>query len=213
MGYMKNLAIEQRESGRRRHRGSRSTSRIPFVSEQERERYLQEWKDNMVTYWQERIDKLRVIDSGNLRSSIEAALLLQNANAVITHSFPAYGKYADDGTGREFTNGGYVDSLGRSYESSRGKQTWLEGQLPFLLPGGENYREEHGLNKPKKVGPAWGGRVAGGHPRIPKPWFWSKYYASRMVLNELEQQFFGTEYQGMFTTALDEVMGQTRMIL
>lgn len=209
MGYMKNLAIERRESQRKRS----GHSRRPFVSSQERERYMSEWTENMKKYWQERIDKLRVIDSGNLRSQIEGHLLLQGAAATITHSFPAYGKYAEDGTGREFTNTGYTDSLGRYYASSRGVSTWGEGQLPFLLPGGENYREEHGLNKPKKVGPAWGGRVAGGYPRIPKPWFWSKYYASRMVLNELEQQYFGDQYMGLFTTALDEVMNRTRVIL
>lgn len=208
MGYMKNLAIERRESGRRRS----GYGRRPFVSAEERERYLREWAENMKVYWQERIDLLRVIDSGNLRSQIEGALLLQGASATITHSFPAYGKYADDGTGREFTNTGYTDSLGRHYSSSRGVNTWGDGQLPFLLPGGEEYREEHGLNKPKRVGPAWGGRVAGGHPRQPKPWFWSKYYASRMVLNELEQQYFGREYLGMFTTVLDEVFNRVRIM-
>lgn len=210
MGYMKNLAIERRESGRNRRSGH---SRKPFVSHQERDRYLKEWKDNMITYWRERIDKLRVVDTGNLRSQIEGALLLQGANAVITHSFPAYGKFADDGTGREFNNDGYTDSLGRHYSSSRGVNVWGDGQLPFLLPGGEEYRREHGLDKPKKVGPAWGGRVAGGHPRQPKPWFWSKYYASRMVLNELEQEYFGQQYMGMFTTALDEVFRRTRVML
>ncbi|MCR4602439.1 MAG: hypothetical protein K5683_02750 [Prevotella sp.] len=167
----------------------------------------------MVAYWRERIDKLRVIDTGNLRSSIEGALLLQGATSTITHSFPAYGKYAEDGTGREFNNDGYTDSLGRHYTSSRGVNVFADGQLPFLLPGGEQYRMDHGLDKPKKVGPAWGGRVAGGHPRQPKPWFWNKYYASRMVLNELEQQFFGDSYKGIFTTALDEVFNKTRMIL
>ena len=206
MGYMKNLAIELRESGRSRR------SRHRTVQWEDRERHLQAWKDNMVVYWKERIDKLRVIKSGNLRSRIEGELLLRGAEATITHSFPAYGKYVDDGTGREFSDEGYVDSLGRTYESSRGKGTWQSGQLPFLLPGGEDYREEHGLNKPKKVGPAWGGEKAGGHPRKAKPWFWRKYYASRMVLGELEQEFFGNQYQGMLTAALDEVFSRTRMI-
>lgn len=203
MGYMKNLAVSRREAGRRH--------RVP--QEEDRERYLQAWKDNMVAYWKERIDKLRVIDTGNLRSRIEGELLLQGAKATITHSFPAYGKYIDDGTGREFTNTGYTDSLGRTYSSSRGGEgTWNSGQLPFLLPGGEQYREEHGLDKPKKVGPAWGGRKAGGHPRKAKPWFWRKYYASRMVLNDLEQEFFGEQYMGMLTTALDEVFQKTRTL-
>ena len=34
-----------------------------------------------------------------------------------------------------------------------------------------------------------------------------------MVLNELEQQYFGDQYMGLFTTALDEVMNRTRVIL
>ena len=210
MGYYKNLAIEQKFRSRRK---SRSTSRIEYVSEQERQRYLQEWTNNMVRYWQERIDLQRAIDTGNLRSQIEGALLLQSANAMITFQFPAYGKYLDDGTGREFSNTGYTDSLGRVYDTSRGKDTWDSGQLPFLLPGGESYREEHGLDKPKKVGPAWGGRIAGGHPRQPRPWYYNKYWASRQVLNELERDYFGTQYQGMFTTALDEVFRQTKIIM
>ena len=207
MGLMKNLAIEEYENRRRGHKKY-------APSERTREKYLQEWTDNMVTYWQERINKLRVVDTGKLYSSIEARLLLDGAKAAIRHSFPAYGKYVDDGTGREFTNTGYVDSMGRYFASSRGGEgTWNSGQLPFLLPGGEEYRREHGLDKPRKVGPAWGGRVAGGHPREKKPWFFSKYYASRMVLNELEQQYYGNEYLGMMTTAIDEVMSRTRVIL
>ena len=207
MGLMKNLAIEEYENRRRGHKKY-------APSERTREKYLQEWTDNMVTYWQERIAKLRAVDTGNLNSSIEARLLLDGAKAAIRHAFPAYGKYVDDGTGREFTNTGYVDSLGRYYASSRGGGgTRNSGQLPFLLPGGEEYRREHGLDKPRKVGPAWGGRVAGSHPREKKPWFFSKYYASRMVLNELEQQYYGNEYLGMMTTAIDEVMSRTRVIL
>ena len=119
-----------------------------------------------------------------------------------------YGKYADDGTGREFTNTGYTDSLGRHYESSR----QADGTLPFLLPGGEQYREEHGLNKPKKVGPKWKGRVAGGHPRRANEWFYRKYYASRMVLNEMERDFYGNTYMGMMTTAHDELFSQVRVM-
>ena len=203
MGYMKNLAVSRREAGRRRR----------TIPQEERNRYLEAWTDNMVTYWKERIDKLRVLNTGNLRSRIEGELLLQGAKDTITHTFPAYGKFMDDGTGREFTNTGYTDSLGRTYSSSRGGEgTWNGGQLPFLLPGGEQYREEHGLDKPKKVGPAWGGRKAGGHPRMPKPWFWRKYYASRMVLNDLEQDYFGQQYQGMLTTALDEAFRQVRVL-
>lgn len=206
MGLMKNLKIEEYENRRRGHKKY-------APSMETRERYLREWTNNMVTYWQERIAKLRATDTGNLYSSIEAQLILEGAKTAIRHSFPAYGKYVDDGTGREFTNDGYVDSLGRYYASSRGGEgTWNSGQLPFLLPGGEQYRADHGLDKPKRVGPAWGGRIAGGHPREKKPWYFSKYYASRMVLNDLEREFFGNQYLGMMTTAIDEVFNRVRVL-
>jgi len=95
--------------------------------------------------------------------------------------------------------------MGRIYTSSR----LTDGTLPFL---DDQYRREHGLDKPKRVGPAWGGRIAGGHPRKPKPWFWSKYYASRMVLNEMEQKFYGDAYLGMLTTGLDALTGRVRVL-
>lgn len=205
MGLMKNLAIERRESGRRRHASAR-------LQQEDRERYINEWAANMVTYWRERIVRLQVKDTNALNASIQYDLLLQGAKATIRHSFLWYGKYVDDGTGREFNNDGYTDSMGRYYESSRGKGTWNEGQLPFLLPGGEEYRAQHGLDKPKRVGPAWGGRVAGGHPRQAKPWYFKKYIASKYVLNELEQDFWGKSYQGMLTQAIDLVMDRVRVM-
>ena len=82
MGYMKDLSIKRREARRLGHGRT--------LQVEDRERYLKEWTDNMKTYWRERIDMLRVIDTGSLRSQIEGALMLQGANAVITHSFPAY---------------------------------------------------------------------------------------------------------------------------
>lgn len=186
---------------RRRHSSSR-------VSEDELRRFEEGWTKMMVTIWQEKLQLLQVDDTGSLRASIEARALLDGAKKSIEHAFLEYGKFADDGTGREFTNTGYTDSLGRHYESSR----QADGTLPFLLPGGEDYRREHGLDKPKKVGPAWGGRVAGGHPRRANEWFYRKYYASRMVLNELEQQYYGNAYLGMMATGLDELTGQLRVL-
>ena len=186
---------------RRRH----ASSRIP---EDELKKFEEGWAKMMVTIWQEKLQLLQVNDTGSLKGSIEAKILLEGAKKSIEHSFLAYGKYADDGTGREFTNTGYTDSLGRHYTSSR----QADGTLPFLLPGGEEYRAEHGLDKPKKVGPAWRGRVAGGHPRRANEWFYRKYYASRMVLNEMEQQFYGSQYLGMLSTAIDELTGQLRVL-
>lgn len=197
MGLMKNLAIERREQRRRgRYRSSRAGAMI------ELERFRREWTHNMVTYWQERIDKLRINDSGQLRSSI-MGMIHSGPSTTIEHSFLVYGIYVSNGVGREF---------GSNWESRGGEGTWNAGQLPFLLPGGEAYREKHGLDKPKKVGPAWGGRVAGGHPREKKDWFFKKYYSSRMVLNEMEAAAYGKEYQGMMTQAFDELFQRVRVL-
>ena len=141
------------------------------ISEEERLKWERQWTDNMVVYWRERIDKLRVNDTGAMRSSIKG-VLLPSPKTTIEHSFLLYGLCVSEGVGREFGKG-YTDSLGRHFGSSRGGEgTWASGQLPFLLPGGEEYREEHGLDEPKKVGPRWGGRVAGGHQRPKKEWFY-----------------------------------------
>lgn len=207
MGYGGWDERELQQARRMERRGRGRSSSVG--SEEELKRFEEGWAEMMVTIWQEKMQLLQVEDSGSLKSSIEAKALLEGAKKTIQHSFLAYGKYADDGVGREFTNTGYTDSLGRHYASSR----QADGTLPFLLPGGEEYRAEHGLDKPKKVGPAWGGRVAGGHPRKAKEWFYRKYYASRMVLNELERDYYGNAYLGTMTVALDEVMGQTRIVL
>ena len=144
---------------------SRQLSRRKNLPHAMRELQLmeQEITRNQVIYWQERIDKLRINDTGALRSSI-VGMVHSGPVTTIEHSFLLYGIHVSNGVAREFGRG-YTDSLGRTYTSNRGGEgTWNEGQLPFLLPGGEQYRRDHGLDKKKKVGPAWGGRKAGGRP-------------------------------------------------
>ena len=196
MGLMKNLAIERYENRRRGYRSSRAGAMI------ELERFRRQWTDNMVRYWQERIDKMKINDTGQLRSSI-MGMIHQGPSTTIEHSFLVYGIYVSNGVGREF---------GSNWNSRGGEGTWNSGQLPFLLPGGEAYRAKHGLDKPKKVGPAWGGRVAGGHPREKRDWFFRKYASSRMVLNEMEAAAYGEAYQGMLTQAVDTLMHRTRFL-
>lgn len=202
MGYMKDMATRRQQMSR--------NGRVQALSELER--FRQQWTRNMVSYWQERIDKLRISDSGRLRSSITGMMHQGNTMTTIEHSFLVYGKYISDGVGREFGHG-YTDSMGRTYTSSRGGEgTFTAGQLPFLLPGGEAYRKEHGLDRPRRVGPAWGGRMAGGKPRTNRDWFFRKYYSSRMVLNEMEAAAYGQAYQGMLVQAVDALMGTLRVV-
>lgn len=77
-----------------------------------------------------------------------------------------------------------------------------DGDLDFL---NKQYRAERELDKPKKVGPAWGGRVAGGVPIGRRDWFSAKYYASVMKLNEHEASFYGDAYNGLMASALTEI--------
>ena len=76
------------------------------------------------------------------------------------------------------------------------------GYLKFL---GDEYRRDNNLEKPKKVGPAWGGRIAGGEPKGCRDWFSKKYYSSVMKLNEHEASFYGDRYNGLMASALTEI--------
>lgn len=167
----------------------------------ELEKFEQGWTKEMITYWRERLLKVRAYNTGALYKSFTGSI---HGN-TIEHKFLLYGIYVAAGVGREFGKG-YTDSLGRTYESSRGGEGTLnDGQLPFLLPGGYKYRMDHGLNKKKKVGPAWGGEVAGGKPRQKRDWFSKKYYSSIMVLGEVEASFYGEAYMGLVADALDDM--------
>ena len=90
MGYMKRMAENRQQSYRR--------GRVQAMSELEL--FRKQWTQNMVRYWQERIDKLRIHDSGALRSSI-TGMLHSGPITTIEHSFFVYGKYISDGVGND----------------------------------------------------------------------------------------------------------------
>ena len=182
-------------------------------NEKELQKFEQEWTDNMSVYWRERMERLRVIDTGALYSSV-VGLLHPGSPTTIEHRFLMYGKYVSEGVGRNFL-----------------KSKRADGTIPFLLPGGEDYRKENRLDKPRRIGPAWrrsrnspgdsSNHEAGGRPMKFNPttgkyeerdWFFRKYYASRMNLNEFEAEYYGKTYQGMLTQGIDEVMNQVRVL-
>ena len=182
-------------------------------NEKELQKFEQEWTDNMSVYWRERMERLRVIDTGALYSSV-VGLLHPGSPTTIEHRFLMYGKYVSEGVGRNFL-----------------KSKRADGTIPFLLPGGEDYRKENRLDKPRRIGPAWrrsrnspgdsSNHEAGGRPMKFNPatgkyeerdWFFRKYYASRMNLNEFEAEYYGKTYQGMLTQGIDEVLNQVRVL-
>ena len=182
-------------------------------NEKELQKFEQEWTDNMSVYWRERMERLRVIDTGALYSSV-VGLLHPGSPTTIEHKFLMYGKYVSEGVGRNFL-----------------KSKRADGTIPFLLPGGEDYRKENRLDRPRRIGPAWrrsrnspgdsSNHEAGGRPMKFNPttgkyeerdWFFRKYYASRMNLNEFEVASYGKTYLGMLTQGIDEVMNQVRVL-
>lgn len=61
-------------------------------------KYEKGWTDNMGTYWRERMERLRTIDTGALYSSIKGHLE-QGTVTTIEHNFLQYGIYVAAGVG------------------------------------------------------------------------------------------------------------------
>lgn len=167
----------------------------------ELQQYERGWSNEMVTIWREKLGFLRVIDTGRLYSSV-AGMVHPGPNTTIEHKFMLYGLYVAAGVGHEFRH----DNM---------------GDLPFL---GAGYRQEHNLDKPKAVGPAWSGAslhfphdekgrvIAGGKPLKPRDWYVRKYIYSIKRLNEAEMQFYGYAYQGLLSSGLDAIFNNSGAI-
>lgn len=151
--------------------------------------YEEGWTKAMPIYWREKLLSLGVYDTGKLYRSLTGSINVNHTE--IMHKFLEYGIYVEAGTGKEFTKG----SEGRN----------AQGQLKIL---DDSYREEHGLNKRRKVKGKW----VGGHPREKKPWFALKYYSSVMRLSEFEANYYGEAYNGLLSTALQDIFGNTGIV-
>lgn len=159
-------------------------------------KYEKGWTDNMADYWRERMERLRTIDTGALYASIKGHIE-QGTVTTIEHAFLQYGIYVAAGVGPAHRWKKWTDAQGGQKIPRTN-----EGDLDFL---NKQYRAEHDLDKPKKVGPAWGGRLAGGEPIGRRDWFSAKYYSSIMKLNEHEASFYGDAYNGLVASALTEI--------
>ena len=159
-------------------------------------KYHKGWANAMGVFWRERMEKLRTIDTGALYSSITERIE-EVSVTTIEHNFLQYGIYVAAGVGPAHEWFKWTKAQGGvKIHRING------GDLNFL---GEEYRKEQGLDEPRKVGPAWGGRIAGGKPKGRRDWFSQKYYSSVMRLNEREADFYGETYNGLMATALDEI--------
>lgn len=132
--------------------------------------YEKAWTNKMVQIWEEKLLMLGVYSSGALVGSLSSAV----QGDLMTFRFLQYGIYVDSGVGYAYKGHG--------------------GDIEFL---GEAYRELHGLNEPRKVGPAWGGGYTSGKPRQKRPWFNKKFFSSTMRLKADLQRIVGDTFTGI----------------
>jgi hypothetical protein len=125
-------------------------------------KYTDEWTRTQLMIWREKIERMKIVRTGALHESFTDTINRSAEGTTITMKFARYGIFQAMGVGR-----GYVHGNG--------------GDLEFL---DKDYREEHGLNKPRKVGPAWGDYMTSGKPRVARDWMTKKLYMSTMAMVE-----------------------------
>lgn len=79
------------------------------------------WAEEMIRYWQERIDRLGVYRTGWLRRSFAQHVAQGTASATIEHRFALYGIYVAAGTGNGYRRGNGGD-LG--FRPKRKRRDW-----------------------------------------------------------------------------------------
>lgn len=124
--------------------------------------YAQEWTRTQIIIWQEKLERLRVVRTGALHQSFRDAISSSAHAMSIRLVFWKYGIYQALGVGR-----GYAHDNG--------------GDLQFL---DREYRAQHRLDKPRRVGKKWGGYMTSGNPRKPRDWYSKKLYMSTMAMVE-----------------------------
>ena len=167
--------------------------------------YEQGWAKFMVDIWKEKMSQLAIGDTGKLEQSLTYAVDSGRVT-TIEHKFMEYGLHVAQGVGPAHVWKYWGGNIPKGGSKTPRERMGNGGQLEFL---DKAYRKEHGLDEPKKVGPAWGGRVAGGTPKGRRDWFFKKYYYSIRRLNLTESEFYGKAYQGLMSDFLDGLFSST----
>lgn len=153
----------------------------PKATEEDRRKYIKAWTEMMVEIWQDRITRLKVMDTASLYGKINGEFSMNDSITTIQHRFLEYGIFQDLGVGRGFTagNGGNLEIFD------------------------DDYREKHGLNRAR----SWNGTKSkgktSGKPRKPREWFSRPYYASIMVLKDQMAYMYAEEFTGLVAEAID----------
>lgn len=201
MGLMKNLAVERKE----RWKYGRSSGSGFHYDQQELERYERGWSKMMLDIWAEKIQQLNITDTGSLKGSLQELVTTGNVT-TIEHKFLQYGLYVSAGVGKGFYRGNPGDLLFMGDQYREGKRAYGSRQVGAGLsekhmksPKFEHVTVQRGPNKGKKAA------LTSGEKRMPRDWFFKKYYYSIRRLNLTETEFCGKAYQGLMSTFLDEL--------
>lgn len=201
MGLMKNLAVERHE----RWKHGRSSGSGFYYRHEELERYERGWSKMMIDIWREKIQQLNINDSGALQNSMEE-LVTTGQVTTIEHKFLQYGLFVAAGVGNGFYHDNPGDLLFMGDRYREGKRAYGSRQVGAGLsedhmksPKFEHVTVQRGPNKGKEAA------LTSGEKRMPRDWFFKKYYYSIRRLNLTESAFYGRAYQGLMSSFLDEL--------
>jgi hypothetical protein len=125
---------------------------------------------------------------------------------TIEHKFLQYGLFVAAGVGKGFEHGNPGDLLFMGDSYREGKRAYGSRQVGAGLseehmksPKFEHVTVQRGPNKGKEAA------LTSGEKRMPRDWFFKKYYYSIRRLNLTESAFYGRAYQGLMSSFLDEL--------
>ena len=174
-------------------------------NQSELEQYERGWSRMMTDIWREKIQQLNITDSGALQGSLQE-LVTTGQVTTIEHKFLQYGLFVAAGVGKGFAHGNPGDLLFMGDSYRKGKHAYDSRQVGAGLSEGhmkspkfEHVTVQRGPNKGKEAA------LTSGEKRMPRDWFFKKYYYSIRRLNLTEAEFYGRAYQGLTATFLDEL--------
>ena len=197
------------ERMRAQERGGYGKGKLYQYDQREIEQYERGWSRMMLDIWREKIVQLNITDSGALQGSLQE-LVTTGQVTTIEHKFLQYGLFVAAGVGKGFAhgNGGNLLFMGDKYRE--GKHEYGARQV------GAGLSEEHMRGPKFKEVTVQRGKNAGkraaltsGEKRMPRDWFFKKYYYSIRRLNLTEAEFYGRAYQGLMSSVLDELFTGT----
>lgn len=197
------------ERMRAQERGGYGHGKLYHFTKEQIEQYERGWSRMMIDIWREKNIQLNITDSGALQGSLQE-LVSTGHVTTIEHKFLQYGLFVAAGVGKGFAHGNGGNLLFMGDKFREGKHAYGSRQV------GAGLSEEHMRGPKFKEVTVQRGKNAGkraaltsGEKRMPRDWFFKKYYYSIRRLNLTEAEFYGKAYQGLMSSFLDELFTGT----